>query len=152
MCKPLDANVKRAKVIMDRMPPYTGGKNREQTLYETLLHLSWPAKAYWVDPVPFLPRELTLVGASGMTAEEIDQAVAAKEEEDAIAAAAREARRTARRDAAVAKLEAAAEAYLSANVPSIPPRPLPPCSELPLSSVRFKDRMDLFHQNVKDLA
>jgi len=171
MCKPLDANVKRAKVIMDRMPPYTGGKNREQTLYETLIDLSWPAKAYWVDPVPFLPRELTLVGASGMTAEEIDQAVAAKEAEDAIAAAAREARRTARRDAAVAKLEAAAEAYLSANMPSIPtlsrlqdleafynvshaipPRPLPPYRELPLSSVRFDYCMDLFHQNVKDLA
>ena len=64
MCKPLDANVKRAKVIMDRMPPYTGGKNREQTLYETLLHLSWPARAYWVDPVPFFPRELSKPSAA----------------------------------------------------------------------------------------
>ena len=87
------------------------------------------------------------------------------------AAAEREAERTVKRDAEVAKLEAAAEAYLSANVPSIPtlsrlqdleafynvshaipPRPLPPYRELPLSSVRFKDCMELFHQNVKDLA
>ena len=95
--------------------------------------------------------------------------VAAREAADA--ATARRATRLARRDAAVSKLEAAAEAYLSANVPSIPtlsrlqdleafynvshaipPRPLPPYRELPLSSVRFKDCMELFHQNVKDLA
>ena len=171
MCKPLDVNVKRAKVIMNITPPYKPGKPSEQTLFDRLLDLSWPAKAYWVDPVPFLPRELTLVGASGMTAEEIDQAVAAKEAEDAIAAAAREARRTARRDAAVAKLETATEAYLSANVSSIPtlsrlqdledfysvsnaipPRPLPPCKKLPLGQVRFDYCMELFHQNVKDLA
>tara|TARA_B110001452_G_scaffold232059_1_gene209207 strand:- start:324 stop:695 length:372 start_codon:yes stop_codon:yes gene_type:complete len=95
--------------------------------------------------------------------------VAAREAADA--ATARRATRLARRDAAVSKLEAAAEAYLSTNVPSIPtlsrlqdleafynvshaipPRPLPPYRELPLSSVRFKDCMELFHQNVKDLA
>ena len=99
---------------------------------------------------------------------EVDSIAAA---EDAIATAAREARRTARRDAAVAKLEAAAGAYLVTNVPSIPtlsrlqdleafynvphaipPHPLPPYNELPLNSVRFDCCMDLFHQNVKDLA
>jgi hypothetical protein len=95
--------------------------------------------------------------------------VAAREAADA--ATARRATRLARRDAAVSKLEAAAEAYLSTNVPSIPslsrlqdleafynvphaipPRPLPPYRELPLSSVRFKDHIELFYQNVKDLA
>ena len=94
--------------------------------------------------------------------------LASKEAERVSAAI--EARRTTRRDAAVAKLEAMAEAYLS-HVPSIPtlerlqdleafynvshaipPRPLPPYRELPLSSVRFDYCMDLFHQNVKDLA
>ena len=119
----------------------------------------------------FLPRELTLVGASGMTIEEIDQAVAEKEARDAIVAAEREALRTAKRDDKVAKLEVAAEAYLSANVPSIPtltrlqdlealydvehaipPRPLPPYRKLPLRRVCFADRMERLYENVKQLA
>ena len=77
---------------------------------------------------------------------------------------------TATRDAAVSKLEAAAEAYLSASVPSIPTlerlhdleafygyphaiprRPLPPYCELPLSSVRFEDCMAALYENVKQL-
>ena len=77
---------------------------------------------------------------------------------------------TATRDAAVSKLEAAAEAYLSASVPSIPTlehlhdlevfngyphaiprRPLPPCHELPLSSVRFEDCMAALYDNVEKL-
>ena len=74
------------------------------------------------------------------------------------------------RDAAVSKLETAAEAYLSTSVPSIPTlehlhdlevfngyphaiprRPLPPCHELPLSSVRFEDCMAALYENVKQL-
>jgi hypothetical protein len=81
-----------------------------------------------------------------------------------------EAKRAAARDAKVSKLEAAAEAYLSTNVPSIstlerhhdleafygyphaiPRRPLPPYHELPLSSVRFEDCMAEFHENVEQL-
>jgi hypothetical protein len=77
---------------------------------------------------------------------------------------------TATRDAAVSRLEAAAEAYLSASVPSIPTlerlhdleafydyphaiprRPLPPCHELPLSSVRFEDCMAALYEHVKQL-
>lgn len=77
---------------------------------------------------------------------------------------------TATRDAAVSKLEAAAEAYLSTSVPSIPTlerihdleafygyphaiprRPLPPYHELPLSSVRFEDCMAALHENVDQL-
>ena len=77
---------------------------------------------------------------------------------------------TATRDAAVSRLEAAAEAYLSASVPSIPTlerlhdleafydyphaiprRPLPPCHELPLSSVRFEDCMAALYDNVEKL-
>ena len=123
---------------------------------------------FWVEPIPGIQPEHTLLGASGMAQADVDR-LASKEAERVSAAI--EARRTARRDAAVAKLEAMAEAYLSCNAPSIPtlsrlqdleafynvshaipPRPLPPYRELPLSSVRFKDCMDLFHQNVKDLA
>ena len=74
------------------------------------------------------------------------------------------------RDAAVSKLEAAAEAYLSTSVPSIPTlerlhdleafygyphaiprRPLPPYRELPLSSVRFEDCMAALYDNVEQL-
>ena len=77
---------------------------------------------------------------------------------------------TTTRDAAVSKLESAAEAYLSASVPSIPTlerlhdleafygyphaiprRPLPPYRELPLSSVRFEDCMAALYENVKQL-
>ena len=77
---------------------------------------------------------------------------------------------TATRDAAVSRLEADAEAHLSASVPSIPTlerlhdleafngyphaiprRPLPPCHELPLSSVRFEDCMAALYENVKQL-
>ena len=77
---------------------------------------------------------------------------------------------TATRDAAVSRLEAAAEAYLSASVPSIPTlerlhdleafydyphaiprRPLPPCHELPLSSVRFEACMAALYDNVEKL-
>ena len=77
---------------------------------------------------------------------------------------------TATRDAAVSRLEAAAEAHLSASVPSIPTlerlhdleafydyphaiprRPLPPCHELPLSSVRFEDCMAALYDNVEKL-
>lgn len=105
------------------------------------------------------------------TALEEGRARAEAAREAADAATARRATRLARRDAAVSKLEAAAEAYLSANVPSIPtlsrlqdledfysvsnaipPRPLPPCKKLPLGLVSFDYCMDLFHQNVKDLA
>ena len=122
---------------------------------------------FWVEPIPGIQPEHTLLGASGMAQADVDR-LASKEAERVSAAI--ETRRTARRNAAVAKLEAMAEAYLS-NVPSIPtlerlqdleafynvshaipPRPLPPYRELPLSSVRFKDCMELFHQNVKDLA
>jgi hypothetical protein len=122
---------------------------------------------FWVEPIPGIQPEHTLLGASGMAQADVDR-LASKEAERVSAAI--DARRTARRDVAVAKLEAMAEAYLS-NVPSIPtldrlqdleafynvshaipPRPLPPHRELPLSSVRFKDCMSLFHQNVKDLA
>ena len=122
---------------------------------------------FWVEPIPGIQPEHTLLGASGMAQADVDR-LASKEAERVSAAI--EVRRTTRRDAAVAKLEAMAEAYLS-NVPSIPtlerlqdleafynvshaipPRPLPPYRELPLSSVRFKDCMSLFHQNVKDLA
>ena len=86
----------------------------------------------------------------------------------AVAAAEREAKRTAKRDAEVAKLEAAADAYLSANVPSIPTlsrlqdleafygmehaiptRPLPSHRKLPLRRVRFEDRMTMLHDHVE---
>ena len=128
-------------------------------------------KLYWVDPVPFLPAELTLAGACGMSSAEVDRLVAAKEAANAAFAAEREAARTARRDAEIAKLEAAAEAYLSANVPSIPTlsrlqdleafygiehaiptRPLPSHRELPLRRVRFEDRLAMFHDHVEQLA
>ena len=81
------------------------------------------------------------------------------------------ANRTAKRDAELVKLEAAAAAYLSANVPTIPTlsrlqdleelyglehaiprRPFPPQRELPLRRVWFDDRMKLFHENVATLA
>ena len=123
---------------------------------------------FWVEPIPGIQPEHTLLGASGMAQADVDR-LASKEAERVSTAI--DARRTARRDAAVAKLEAMAEAYLSCNAPpiptlerlqdleafytvshAIPPRPLPPYRELPLSSVRFKDCMELFHQNVKDLA
>jgi hypothetical protein len=87
-----------------------------------------------------------------------------------IRVAEREAARTATRDAEIAKLEAAAEAYLSANFPSIPTlsrlqdleafygiehaiptRPLPSHRELPLRRVRFETRLAMFHDNVKQL-
>ena len=105
-----------------------------------------------------------------MSSAEVDSLVAAKEAANATAAAEREAARTATRDAEVAKLEAAAEAYLSANVPSIPTlsrlqdleafygiehaiptRPLPSHRELPLRRVRFETRLAMFHDNVKQL-
>ena len=78
--------------------------------------------------------------------------------------------RTATRDAAVSRLEADAEAHLSVSVPSIPTlerlhdleaiygyphaiprRPLPPCHELPLSSVRFEACMAALYDNVEKL-
>ena len=89
----------------------------------------------------------------------------------ATAAVLREFERTAKRDAEVAKLEAAAEAYLSAKVPSIatlehlqhleafygvehaiPTRPLPSHRKLPLRRVRFSDRMVQLYKNVELLA
>eukprot|EP00966_Prymnesium_polylepis_P082767 1916632-Prymnesium_polylepis.1 len=104
--------------------------------------------------------------ASGMDMEDVDRIVAEDEAEDAAAAEARLAKRTARRDAELAKLEAAAEAYLTANVPSIPTlsrlqdledfygfehaiprRPFPPHRKLPLRRVCFEDRMKLFYEN-----
>ena len=129
-------------------------------------------KLYWVDPVPFLPTRLTLAGACGMSSVDVDRLVAAEEAAKAIAAAEREAERTAKRDAEVAKLEAAAEAYLSANVPSIPTlsrlqdleafygmghaiptRPLPSHRKLPFSQVCiFEIRMRLFRKHVELLS
>jgi len=128
-----------------------------------------------VEPIAGIPPEYTLLGASGMDKAELDRLVAAEEAKEAIAkavaAAEREAARTARRDAEVAKLEATAEAYLSANVPSIPTlsrlqdleafygmehaiptRPLPSHRELPLRCVRFEDRLAMFHDHVEQLA
>ena len=48
-------------------------------------------KLYWADPVPFLPAELTLAGACGMSSAEVDRLVAAKEAANAAFATAREA-------------------------------------------------------------
>ena len=119
----------------------------------------------------FLPAELTLAGACGMSSAEIDRLVAAKEAAKAVAAVEREAARRATRDAEIAKLETAAEAYLSANVPSIPTlsrlqdleafygiqhaiptRPLPSHRKLPLFAVRFEDRIAMLHDHVEQLA
>ena len=102
---------------------------------------------------------------------DVDRMVAIKEAEHAVAAALRESERTAKRDAEVAKLEAAAEAHLSAKVPSIatlehlqylesfygvehaiPTRPLPSHRKLPLHCVRFADRMAKLYKNVELLA
>ena len=106
---------------------------------------------------------------------DVDGIAVAEEAEEAatkaIAATERAAARAAKRDAEVAKLEAAAEAYLSTNVESIPtlsrlqdlerfygiehaipPRPLPPHRKLPLHRVRFDDRMAKFFENVELLA
>ena len=106
-----------------------------------------------------------------MSSAEIDRLVAAKEAAKAVAAAEREAARRATRDAEIAKLETAAEAYLSANVPSIPTlsrlqdleafygiqhaiptRPLPSHRKLPLFAVRFEDRIAMLHDHVEQLA
>ena len=127
---------------------------------------------FWVEPIVGIPPEYTLLGASGMDKAELDRLVAAEEATKAVAAAEREAERTAKRDAEVAKLEAAAEAYLSANVPSIPTlsrlqdleafygmghaiptRPLPSHRKLPFSQVCiFEIRMRLFRKHVELLS
>ena len=129
---------------------------------------------YWVMPIPGIPPEYTLLGASGMAMEDVDRIVAEAEAKDAAAAEERSAKRTAKRDAELAKLEASAEAYQSVNVPTIPTlsrlqdleelyglehalprRPFPPHRKLPLRrvlSVWFVDRMKLFHENVAKLA
>ena len=94
-----------------------------------------------------------------------------REGEAAAAAALRESKRTAKRDAEVAKLEAAAGAYISAKVPSIatlerlqylesfygmehavPTRPLPSHRKLPLHRVRFANRMAMLQRNADFLA
>ena len=126
---------------------------------------------YWVLPIPGIPPEYTLLGASGMSMEDFDRRFAEAEAKDAAAAEARLAKRTARRDAELVKLEAAAEAHLKAKVPSIPTlsrlqdleelyglehaiprRPFPPHRKLPLWRVWFVDRMKLFHESVAKLA
>ena len=131
---------------------------------------------FWVEPITGIPPETTLLGASGMDKAELDRLVAAEEAKEAIAkavaAAEREAAGTARRDAEIAKLEAAAEAYLSANVPSIPTlsrlqdleafydmghaiptRPLPSHRKLSFSQVcLFEIRMRLFRKHVELLS
>merc|ERR1711934_756776 len=156
---------KRALAILDS---YIGRARPEQL--SALLRRD-DGKLYWVDPVPFLPARLTLAGACGLSSADVNRLVAEKEARDATAAAEREAARTAKRDAAVAKLEAAAEVYLSANVASIPTlsrlqdleefygvehaiptRPLPSHRNLPLQRVRFEDRMAKLRENVEMLA
>jgi hypothetical protein len=129
---------------------------------------------HWVLPIKGIPPEYTYLGASGMDMEDVDRIVAEAEAKDAAAAEERSAKRTAKRDAELAKLEASAEAYLSVNVPTIPTlsrlqdleelyglehalprRPFPPHRKLPLRrvlSVWFVDRMKLFHENVAKLA
>jgi len=86
-------------------------------------------------------------------------------------AALRKSERTAKRDAEVAKLEAAAETHLCAKVPSIatlehlqylesfygmehavPTCPLPSHRKLPLHRVRFADRMAMLQRNADLLA
>ena len=158
---------RRADAILSIRP-------RTQALSE-MLRTNMHGTLFWVEPVTGIPPEYTLLGASGMDKADVDGIAAAEEAQEAaakaIAAAERAAARTAKRDAAVAKLEAAAEAYLSANVDTIPtlerlqdleaffgiehaipPRPLPPHRKLPLHRVRFKDRMTKFFENVELLA
>ena len=130
---------------------------------------------FWVEPIPGIPPELTLLGASGMERADVHCMVVVQEAEAGAAAAAaaalRDSKRTAKRDAEVAKLEAAAEAYLSSKVPSIatlerlqylesfygmehavPTHPLPSHRKLPLHRVRFADQMAILYKNAELLA
>ena len=107
---------RRADIILSNRP-------RTHALSE-MLRTNMHGTLFWVEPVTGIPPEYTLLGASGMDKADVDGIAAAEEAQEAaakaIAAAERAAARTAKRDAAVAKLEAAAEAYLSANVDTIP--------------------------------
>ena len=126
---------------------------------------------FWAMPIPGIPAELTLLGASGMDRRDVERLVATEEAKEVQAATDRKEKRTAKRDDEVAKLEAAAEAYLSTYVPSvqtlerlhdleafyglehaIPCRPLPAHRKLPLHRVRLTDRMRVFHENVALLS
>ena len=158
---------RRADIILSNRP-------RTHALSE-MLRTNMHGTLFWVEPITGIPPEYTLLGASGMDKADVDSIAAAEEAQEAAAKAAaateRAAARTAKRDAEVAKLEAAAEAYLSTNVESIPtlsrlqdlerfygiehaipPRPLPPHRKLPLHRVRFDDRMAKFFENVELLA
>jgi hypothetical protein len=125
---------------------------------------------YWVFPIKGIPIECTLLGASGMDMKDVDRIVAVEEAKDIAAAEERLVKRTARRDEALVKLENVAQAYLSANVPtiptlarlqdleelhglepSIPRRPFPSHRKLPLWRVRL-DCMTILHENVARLT
>eukprot|EP00966_Prymnesium_polylepis_P174277 4032303-Prymnesium_polylepis.1 len=71
------------------------------------MHEDYPF--FYVGPIAGLPHEYTLLGASGMDMEDVDRLVAEAEAEAAATAEERLAKRTARRDAELVKLEAEAE-------------------------------------------
>jgi len=124
----------------------------------------------WAMPITGIPAELTLLGASGMDMCEVDRLVVTETAKKAQAAKDREEKRTSRRDDEVARLEAMAEAHLSAHAPSIktlkrfnaledrhkwlsasiPRRPLPSHRILPLHHVWYKQRrrVFLFHLDI----
>jgi hypothetical protein len=170
-CFPVSLVTKLRKSKMDKRAAAILSSRPRAKALTALLEKPQYYSFFWVLPIPGIPPEYTLLGASGMNLEDVDRRVAEAEAEAAVAAEARLAKRTARRDAELVKLEAAAGKYLKANVPSIPTlsrlqdleefygfehaiarRPFPPHHKLPLRRVRFDDRMKIFHEHVAKLA